>query len=73
MLIDDAIQLPDTFVFEACEPGVFVMQYVLCITWQLVDAILDDEGLLELISEKMSQWPMRPYDVGISEGTLGNG
>lgn len=72
MLIDDAIQLSETFVIEAWEPSVFVMQYVLCITWQLVDAILDDEGLLELTSEKMSQWPMRPYDVGISEGTLGN-
>lgn len=72
MLIDDAIQLSDRFVSEACEAGVFVMQYVLCITWQLVDAILDDEGLLELTSEKMSQWPMRPYNVRISEGTLGN-
>jgi hypothetical protein len=72
VLIDDAIQLSSTFVNRACEPSVFVMQCILCITWQLVDAILDDEGILELTSAKISQWPMRPYDSGSSDGTLGN-
>ncbi|KAJ4809038.1 Mediator of RNA polymerase II transcription subunit 33A [Rhynchospora pubera] len=71
VLIDNAIQLSKMFGFETCEPGVFAMEYILCIAWQLVDAILDDEGLLELTTEKLSQWPMRPHDIGISGGALG--
>ena len=69
-LIDGNLSLSKIFGISTCEPGVFVVHFVLCILWQLVDVVLDDEGLLELTSEKKSQWPTRPEDVSTFEGTF---
>ncbi|XP_062188994.1 mediator of RNA polymerase II transcription subunit 33A-like [Phragmites australis] len=68
-LIDENLSLSKIFGVSTCQPGVFVVHFVLCILWQLVDAILDDEGLLELTPEKKAQWPTRPEDVSAFEGT----
>lgn len=66
--IDDVLHLSQTFGIEACEPGVLVVEYVFSIVWQLVDATLDDEGLLELIPDKKATWAARPQDMEIDEG-----
>ena len=62
-LIDDNLNLSKIFGFSACEPGVFIVEFVLCILWQLVDTALDDESLLELTPEKKAHWPTRPQDI----------
>lgn len=69
-LIDDNLNLSKIFGFSACEPGVFIVEFVLCILWQLVDAALDDESLLELTPEKKAQWPTRPQDISSFEGSF---
>ncbi|KAL6839030.1 hypothetical protein ACP4OV_031084 [Aristida adscensionis] len=69
-LIDDNLSLSKIFGFSTCQPGVFVIKFVLCIIWQLVDAALDDEGLLELTPEKKGQWITRPDDVCSFEGNF---
>ncbi|XP_044965855.1 mediator of RNA polymerase II transcription subunit 33A isoform X2 [Hordeum vulgare subsp. vulgare] len=66
-LIDDNLNLSKIFGFSACEPGVFIVELVLCILWQLVDTALDDESLLELTPEKKAQWPTRPQDISAFE------
>lgn len=40
-------------------PGVLVIEIVFSIVWQLLDASLDDEGLLQLSPEKRSRWPTK--------------
>lgn len=69
-LIDGNLKLSKIFGISTCEPGVFVVHFALCIIWQLVDVVLDDEGLLELTPEKKTQWPTRPEDVSTFEGTF---
>ncbi|XP_062187025.1 mediator of RNA polymerase II transcription subunit 33A-like isoform X1 [Phragmites australis] len=69
-LIDENLGLSKIFGFSKCQPGVFVVHFVLCILWQLVDAVLDDEGLLALTPEKKAQWPTRPEDVSTFEGSV---
>ncbi|KAL6639546.1 hypothetical protein ACP70R_023276 [Stipagrostis hirtigluma subsp. patula] len=69
-LIDANLSLCKIFGISTCQPGVFVIEFVLCIIWQLVDAALDDEGLLELTPEKKAQWLTRPDDVSAFEGTF---
>jgi hypothetical protein len=69
-LIDDNLGLSKIFGFSTCEPGVFVVEFTLCMLWQLVDAALDDEGLLELIPDKKAHWPTRSDDVSAFDGTF---
>lgn len=66
--IDDVLHLSRTFGIQACEPGVLVVEYVFSTVWQLLDATLDDEGLLELTSDKKTKWAARPEDMEIDEG-----
>ncbi|KAL5995856.1 hypothetical protein ACLOJK_025928 [Asimina triloba] len=54
MSIDDVLNLSQTFGIQASELGIL-----------LLDATLDDEGLLELTPEKKSRWPTRPQDMDI--------
>lgn len=48
---------------HADEPGVLVVEIIFSIVWQLLDASLDDEGLLQLTPEKKSRWPTKPEDM----------
>ncbi|KAM6558598.1 hypothetical protein CsatA_027837 [Cannabis sativa] len=63
--IDEALHLSQLFGLQVAEPGVLVVEFVFSMVWQLVDAALDDEGLLELTPEKKSRWPTRPQDMEI--------
>lgn len=69
-VIDGNLRLSKIFGVSTYEPGVFVVHFALCIIWQLVDVVLDDEGLLELTPEKKAQWPTRPEDLSTFEGTF---
>ncbi|KAJ1288615.1 hypothetical protein BS78_02G101500 [Paspalum vaginatum] len=69
-LIDGNLSLSKIFGISTCQPGVFVVHFVLCILWQLVDVVLDDEGMLELTPEKKGKWPTRPEDLSTFEGTF---
>ncbi|XP_020101456.1 mediator of RNA polymerase II transcription subunit 33A-like [Ananas comosus] len=72
MLVDDNLQLSKIFGFQAYEPGVFIVAYVTCTLWQLLDAALDDEDLLELTPEKKAKWPTKPQDVSIIGERISN-
>lgn len=54
--IDDVLHLSVKFGVEAREPGVILVEFVFSIVWQLLDASLDDEGLLKYIPDKASKW-----------------
>ncbi|KAJ0258066.1 Mediator of RNA polymerase II transcription subunit 33B [Hirschfeldia incana] len=55
--IDNILHLSDIFGLPNQEPGSILLAFLFSILWQLVDASLDDEGLLELTSDKSSKWP----------------
>ncbi|KAK9035501.1 hypothetical protein V6N11_077540 [Hibiscus sabdariffa] len=55
--IDDVLNLSQIFGVQVSEPGLLLVEFVFSIVWQLLDASLDDEGLLELTPEKRSIWP----------------
>lgn len=63
--IDDVLHLSEIYGIEVCEPGILLVEFVFSIVWQLLEASLDDEGLLELTLEKKSRWPTRPQDMEI--------
>lgn len=63
--IDDALNLSQIFGLQECDPGILLVTFVFSIVWQLLDASLDDEGLLELTPEKKSRWPTQPQDMEI--------
>ncbi|CAN1855322.1 Mediator of RNA polymerase II transcription subunit 33B [Linum perenne] len=63
--IDDVLHLSDAFGLQAIEPGVLLVQFLFSVVWQLLDASLDDEGLLELTSEKKSRWVLAAEDMEI--------
>ena len=63
--IDDVLHLSQLYGIQVCEPGLLLVEFLLSVVWQLLDASLDDEGLLELTPEKKSRWPMRPQDMEI--------
>ncbi|KAK8966610.1 Mediator of RNA polymerase II transcription subunit 33B [Platanthera guangdongensis] len=61
--VDDALHLSEKFGVQASETGLLVVEFVFYIVWQLLDAILEDEGLLELTPEKKFRWPVRAQDM----------
>ncbi|KAM1001533.1 hypothetical protein TB2_007906 [Malus domestica] len=63
--IDDALHLSQQYGLQVSEPGVLIVEFVFSIIWQLLDASLDDEGLLELTPDKKPRWPTRPQDMEI--------
>jgi hypothetical protein len=69
-LVDKSLSLSKIFGISMNQPGIFVVCYVLCILWQLTDAVLDEEGLLELTPEKKGQWPTRADDMSTFEGAF---
>lgn len=63
--LDSVLHLTEVFGMHADEPGVLVVEIIFSIVWQLLDASLDDEGLLQLTPEKKSRWPTKPEDMEI--------
>ncbi|KAI6695615.1 hypothetical protein NL676_023325 [Syzygium grande] len=63
--IDNVLDLSQIFGLEAWEPGILVVEFVFSLVWQLLDASLDDEGLIEMTPEKKSRWATKPLDMDI--------
>ncbi|KAK2664749.1 hypothetical protein Ddye_003323 [Dipteronia dyeriana] len=62
---DDILHLSQTFGLKVCEPGLLLLEFVFYVVWQLLDASLDDEGLLEIAQENNFRWSTRPKDMEI--------
>ncbi|KAI3668203.1 hypothetical protein L6452_43280 [Arctium lappa] len=69
--IDDALHLSQKFGILSGEPGILLVEFIFAIVWQLLDASLDDEGLLELVPEKKSTWPIKSQEMEIDDRNLG--
>jgi hypothetical protein len=61
--IDGVLHLSNIFGMSQNEPGIVVVEFIFSIVWQLLDALLDDEGLLEFTPEKKSRWAMLYQDM----------
>lgn len=60
--LDQVLHLSETFGLLVEEPGALLVLYAFSIVWQLVDAALDDEGLLQLPGSE-PKWPVKPPDT----------
>ncbi|XP_022930272.1 mediator of RNA polymerase II transcription subunit 33A-like isoform X2 [Cucurbita moschata] len=63
--VDAVLRLSETFNLPANDPGTLMVEFIFSIVWQLLDATLFDEGLLELIVEEKSKWPTKPQEMEI--------
>jgi hypothetical protein len=63
--IDAVLQLSQGYGTTVSEPGILVVEFIFSIVWQLIDATLDDEGLLELTSDKKSKWVIKSQEMEI--------
>ncbi|KAH9623652.1 hypothetical protein KSS87_004842 [Heliosperma pusillum] len=54
--IDHVLGLSQIFGSQVIEPEVLLVKFIFTIVWQLLDALLDDEGFLDLTPEKKSIW-----------------
>lgn len=63
--VDDVLHLSKSFSLEPGDPGILVVEFVFSTVWQLVDASLDDEGLLELLPTKDFKWPIKSQDMDV--------
>lgn len=69
--IDDVLHLSQRFSILSKEPGLLLVEFVFAIVWQLLDASLDDEGLLDLVPEKKSTWSIKPQEMEIDDHNFG--
>lgn len=60
--IDNVLHLSQIFGIEVNDPGSLLLQFVFSTVWQLVEAALGDEGLLELTEERKFRWNV-PQDM----------
>ncbi|KAF2287842.1 hypothetical protein GH714_002935 [Hevea brasiliensis] len=51
--IDAVLHLSQNFGLQASDPGILMVEFIYSIVWLLLDASLDDEGLLELTREEV--------------------
>lgn len=65
--IDATLHLSELFDLQAMEPGILVVQFIFSIVWQLLDASLDDEGLLELTEERVSRWAIKSQEMEVDD------
>ncbi|KAH7522398.1 hypothetical protein FEM48_Zijuj07G0134100 [Ziziphus jujuba var. spinosa] len=63
--IDAVLHLSKMFGLPASEPGILLVEFIFSILWQLLDASLDDEGLLNHTLEQKSRWSTKPQEMEI--------
>ncbi|GFP97862.1 mediator of RNA polymerase ii transcription subunit 33a [Phtheirospermum japonicum] len=63
--IDDILQFRQIFEVQSSEPGHLVVEFIFSVVWKLLDASLDDEGLLEHTLDKKSRWPIKSQNMEI--------
>ncbi|KAL2341231.1 hypothetical protein Fmac_009171 [Flemingia macrophylla] len=61
--IDAVLHLSNIFGMSQSEPGILVVEFIFSVVWQLLDASLDDEGLLEFTPDKKSRWTILYQDM----------
>ncbi|XP_047162547.1 mediator of RNA polymerase II transcription subunit 33A [Vigna umbellata] len=61
--VDAVLHLSNIFGVSQSEPGILVVEFLFSIVWQLLDASLDDEGLLEFTADKKSRWATLYHDM----------
>lgn len=64
-VVDEVLHLSQIFGLEASEPGILVVEFIFAVICQLLDASLEDEGLLELTQERTSEWVTKPQDMEV--------
>ncbi|KAE9455334.1 hypothetical protein C3L33_12769, partial [Rhododendron williamsianum] len=64
-VVDEVLHLSQIFGLEASEPGILVVEFIFAVICQLLDASLEDEGLLELTHERTSEWVTKPQDMEV--------
>ncbi|XP_004298174.1 PREDICTED: mediator of RNA polymerase II transcription subunit 33A-like [Fragaria vesca subsp. vesca] len=71
--IDAILDLSQIFGLQTSDAGTIVVGFIFSTVWQLIDASLDDEGLLEHNDpEKKSRWVIRPQEMEIDGCEMGN-
>jgi len=65
MSIEQVLHLSQVYGLQASEAGILLVEFVFTIVWQLLDASLDDEGLLDLTPEKKSNWLTRAENMDV--------
>lgn len=63
--IEAALNLSQMFGLPASEPGIVVVEYVFSVVWQLLEASLDDEQLLDKNQQQKSRWGIKTRDMEI--------
>lgn len=63
--IDNALHLSDVFGVQASDSAVLVVLFVFSSVWQILDASLEDEGLLECTPDKSSKWLTAIQDMDV--------
>lgn len=70
--LDEILNLSRVFGLQANEASALLVLFIFSIVWQLVDAALDDEGLLQL-TETEPKWPVKPQDMEVDENDIFEG
>ncbi|KAI3775212.1 hypothetical protein L1987_49781 [Smallanthus sonchifolius] len=60
--IDNVLNLSQIFGIKVNDPGSVLLEFIVSTVWQLVEAALGDEGLLELTKERKHRWNV-PQDM----------
>ncbi|KAL3647906.1 hypothetical protein CASFOL_008874 [Castilleja foliolosa] len=63
--IRDVLDFRQIFGVQSPEPGHIVVEFIFSTVWVLLDASLDDEGLLENTIENKSRWPIKCQDMEV--------
>lgn len=63
--IESVLQLSSAFDLQVSEPGIVLVEFIFSMVLMLLDAALDDEGLIELTPEKKSKWVTGTRDMEI--------
>ncbi|KAL8260330.1 hypothetical protein R6Q59_028283 [Mikania micrantha] len=69
--VDDALHLSQRFGILSSEPGIILVDFIFVMVWQLLDASLDDEGLLEIVPEKNFFSPIKSQEMNIDDHNIG--
>ncbi|XP_076898810.1 mediator of RNA polymerase II transcription subunit 33A-like [Bidens hawaiensis] len=65
--IDNVLNLSQIFGIKVNDPGSILLEYIVSVVWQLVEAALEDEGLQELTKERKHKWNvLQDMEVDVS-------
>lgn len=67
--LDEVLHLSRVFGLPGNEASALLVLFVFSIVWQLVDAALDDEGLLQL-TDTEPRWPVKPQDMEVDDHNM---